>query len=282
MESPQKNKYYLFNIGKPPTDAWWQRNIVQEVITAGFDNEPEDKGEKILKHTLAEGDWIIAYANRYGAVGVGRVAPSSTYRLLEPGKISTGREEPYHWHRRGVTWIYFVHSLVDAVPPRELGSKAYRSTTSRIKDQDDARRIIQLIADKAAIHGEVHPELELEGKFHYAEEIPSYWEGATEQIQVNRYERNSAARLACLDHWGSQCQVCGVDFQKTYGEIGRGVIHVHHLTPLASVGKAYQVNPVRDLRPVCPNCHSLLHRSPDPSDLKALQSILQIDQRVEK
>jgi hypothetical protein len=37
------------------------------------------------------------------------------------------------------------------------------------------------------------------------------------------------------------------------------VIHVHHLRPQSSIGKRYRVNPIADLRPVCPNCHMVLH-----------------------
>jgi len=44
-----------------------------------------------------------------------------------------------------------------------------------------------------------------------------------------------------------------------YGEIAEGYIHVHHLRPLSEVGEAHAVDPVADLRPVCPNCHAVLH-----------------------
>jgi predicted HNH restriction endonuclease len=54
-----------------------------------------------------------------------------------------------------------------------------------------------------------------------------------------------------------------MNFEDTYGPIGKGFIHVHHLRPLASVEAEYDVDPVADLRPVCPNCHAMLHRG-DP------------------
>jgi hypothetical protein len=31
------------------------------------------------------------------------------------------------------------------------------------------------------------------------------------------------------------------------------------LRPLAEIGKQYKVDPIADLRPVCPNCHAVLH-----------------------
>lgn len=84
-------------------------------------------------------------------------------------------------------------------------------------------------------------------------------EGAVRTIQVNAYERNREARRRCIAHYGATCQVCGFDFRRTYGEIGEGFIHVHHVRELASIGEEYVVEPIADLRPVCPNCHAMLH-----------------------
>jgi 5-methylcytosine-specific restriction protein A len=86
------------------------------------------------------------------------------------------------------------------------------------------------------------------------------YEGSLQRIWVNRYERSPEARALCIAKHGSDCAVCGFNFEKRYGEIGRGYIHVHHLVPLASIGKMYRIDPIADLRPVCPNCHAMLHR----------------------
>jgi 5-methylcytosine-specific restriction enzyme A len=44
-----------------------------------------------------------------------------------------------------------------------------------------------------------------------------------------------------------------------YGKVADGYIHVHHLRPLSEINGEYVVDPVQDLRPVCPNCHAVLH-----------------------
>jgi 5-methylcytosine-specific restriction protein A len=79
-------------------------------------------------------------------------------------------------------------------------------------------------------------------------------------VTVNKYERDPRARQACLNHFGYRCCVCDLDFEERYGELGRGFIHVHHLKELSTVGPDYQVDPLGDLRPVCPNCHAMLHK----------------------
>lgn len=86
-------------------------------------------------------------------------------------------------------------------------------------------------------------------------------EGAKKRITVNKFERNPKARKLCLKANGCKCSVCGFDFEKTYGDIGKDFIHVHHIIPIAEIGRSYNLNPVKDLVPVCPNCHAMLHHA---------------------
>ena len=85
-------------------------------------------------------------------------------------------------------------------------------------------------------------------------------EGKKISVQVNRYERSAKGRAECIKFHGLDCAVCGLNFKKVYGEIGRNFIHVHHTNPLASKNTEYLLDPKKDLRPVCPNCHAMLHR----------------------
>lgn len=113
-------------------------------------------------------------------------------------------------------------------------------------------------------------------EFH-PEEIPvgvEYPEGTVRQVIVNAYERNPAARQACVEHHGTSCAVCGFNFGAKYGKIGAGFIHVHHLKPLASIKEGYDVDPINDLVPVCPNCHAMLHRHTPPFSAEELAALI--------
>ncbi|WP_318444193.1 HNH endonuclease [Photobacterium leiognathi] len=99
-------------------------------------------------------------------------------------------------------------------------------------------------------------------------------EGAKKTIIVNAYERNPEARKKCIEKWGLNCSVCSFHFELVYGLIGKNYIHVHHLKPLAEVGKEYKVNPEEDLRPVCPNCHAMLHKEKPPLSIEELKKRL--------
>jgi hypothetical protein len=97
---------------------------------------------------------------------------------------------------------------------------------------------------------------------HFPQEVSpgtTYFEGGVDQVLVNRYERDPRARAACLKHYGSMCIVCGFASQTKYGPEIKGLIQVHHLRPLSEIREGYEVSPIDDLRPVCPNCHAVIH-----------------------
>lgn len=99
-------------------------------------------------------------------------------------------------------------------------------------------------------------------------------EGAKRTITVNVYERDPSARVRCIARWSCACVVCGFDFAQKYGELGKGFIHVHHLRPLGEIGEEYRLIPEEDLRPVCPNCHAMLHRVRPAMSIEDLRKIV--------
>lgn len=99
-------------------------------------------------------------------------------------------------------------------------------------------------------------------------------EGALRRVTVNAYQRNPDARRRCIDHHKPICQACTFDFEVTYGDIGRGFIHVHHEVELSSIGGEYVVDPIEDLVPVCPNCHAMLHTHKPALTIDELRDIL--------
>lgn len=85
-------------------------------------------------------------------------------------------------------------------------------------------------------------------------------EGAKKTVQVNRYERNPEARAKCIEIHGTRCKICDMSFEETYGTFAKDFIHVHHKKALHEISEEYEVDPINDLIPVCPNCHAMLHR----------------------
>jgi putative restriction endonuclease len=100
-------------------------------------------------------------------------------------------------------------------------------------------------------------------------------EGAVCRVSVNAYERSPEARRRCIEHHGTNCCICQFNFGAEYGEVAEGYIHVHHFRPLSEVGGEYVVDPVEDLRPVCPNCHAFLHWRIPAYSIEEVRSFLQ-------
>lgn len=131
----------------------------------------------------------------------------------------------------------------------------------RVQDAEPVKVLWEVLGEEIAVTEEISsPE--------------RFIEGATRRVSVNAYERDRNARQECLVHYGATCTVCQFDFEARYGELGRGYIHVHHLVPLASIGEEYLVDAINDLRPVCPNCHAMLHRTDPPLRPDELRNLL--------
>lgn len=123
----------------------------------------------------------------------------------------------------------------------------------------------------------ISERIESDAEEEMPEEVPEtseYLEGSVKTVLVNRYERDRTARAKCIEHHGSKCCVCDFDFSTVYGAEMNGFIHVHHIRPLASIGAEYKVDPVKDMRPVCPNCHAAIHYTDPPFLPEELAAVL--------
>lgn len=62
------------------------------------------------------------------------------------------------------------------------------------------------------------------------------------------------------------CEVCGFNFEKMYGDIGKKFIVAHHLRPIGIRGEKGEITRQEDIALVCENCHRMLHiRGPHES-----------------
>ncbi|WP_219326062.1 HNH endonuclease [Aeromonas dhakensis] len=135
---------------------------------------------------------------------------------------------------------------------------------------DEAQRRLSTVPDYAWRQN-VEPDRNFTGEI---EDNSIFTEGSKKQVTVNFYERCLKARKACLDKHGYRCKVCNFSFLEVYGEIGKDFIHVHHIKPLAGISEKYLIKPTKDLVPVCPNCHAMLHTKSPPLSIDELKLIL--------
>lgn len=107
-----------------------------------------------------------------------------------------------------------------------------------------------------------------------AEPSTQFVEGTAFTVRMTRFERDPRNRAICIAHHGMKCAVCGFDFKERFGDLGEGFIHVHHLNPLGAMKRAHLIDPINDMRPVCPNCHAMLHRRKEVLAIEELKMLI--------
>ena len=149
----------------------------------------------------------------------------------------------------------------------------YPGTSCDVRAADYVTRRINGYARRQAVQGLSHSS-EPTMFPNEVDDRGTYVEGAVCRVMVNAYERNPKARRRCIDFHGTKCYICGFDFFKAYGPIAEGFIHVHHLRELSEIQSEYKVDPIKDLRPVCPNCHAVLHRRKPSYSIEEVKKFL--------
>ncbi len=197
--------------------------------------------------------------------------------------LSTGspfRGEHWSAERRGQTALYVQLRLDDLSETPRLSlvrlqqlspSFGWTPQASGVEIPPDIADVLESEWNVAASASRIPEELSAE---------EALIEGAARTVRVNAWERSHEARRVCLRHHGTRCAGCGVDLEAVYGSIAKGFVHVHHVVPLARIGKAYVVDPVKDLVPVCPTCHAVIHLASPPLTVEAIRERLEEQRRT--
>lgn len=70
---------------------------------------------------------------------------------------------------------------------------------------------------------------------------------------------------------GRSCLVCGMNVKAMYGSDIKSVIQFHHARPSGEEQKEEVKDVVKDLVPLCPNFHSVVHSTKKLMTIKNLQ-----------
>ncbi len=95
------------------------------------------------------------------------------------------------------------------------------------------------------------------------EALESWHEGSRSLRYVTVYERDKRYRRQAIEIHGYRCAVCELSMGDLYGNAGEGLIHIHHVVPVSTYAQPKTIDPEKDLVPVCPNCHAVIHRRKD-------------------
>lgn len=241
-----------------------------------------EQTEKHLVELASKGVVQVYYSDLYPLAGVdaeNRNSRDDFHDLL--GEVSSNHYE------KGLPMLsVIVVGKDDNKRPGGGFFKLARSLNSAYSSHDN-ETIFILELKKVEDHREVYEQLlqELQiASYELTEEDRAiiaqsqgltFREGGKVLVSSYQYERDTRARKACIDAYGYDCAVCSYNFGQEFGEIGKGFIHVHHLNPLSQQDGEHEIDPINDLRPVCPNCHAMLHKRTPPYSIEELRTIRQ-------
>ena len=232
---------YLFHVDKPVVHLSLNQGTtaVREEFGARAREILQDRAELMRKR-------VADYAD---ALPINKIELGSDARL--PGDYAAG-------HALGVT--YELTTLPDEAKLRaDLQNivRAYRALTYRggidadVDGQSDAAEEFGIPADASVT------------------ETRKY-------VYHRKIERNRTAARQAKKFHGTRCQACELDFNERYGDLGKGFIEAHHLRPIATLEEGIPVkyDVAADFAVLCSNCHRMIHRFSNPSDLVAFRSTI--------
>jgi 5-methylcytosine-specific restriction protein A len=100
-------------------------------------------------------------------------------------------------------------------------------------------------------------------------------------VTHRRAERNQALSRDAKKARGNICEVpaCGKDSRAIYGDLlkdDRSLVEAHHIVPFSQLDNNVELDPEKDFRVVCPDCHRAIHqRRPEPFTLEEVSAAIE-------
>lgn len=133
-------------------------------------------------------------------------------------------------------------------------------------DQKDKKRFELLV------HFDLLPEKTKRKQNFSSNNQDEFLEGFKKEIKTeNSYRSQKLVKLA-KEKYGTECSVCGFSFEQKYGQHGKDFIEIHHLLPIEN---GTRKSTIKDVAPVCSNCHRMLHKGKTMLSIEYLKEIIE-------
>lgn len=216
------------------------------------DGRKVGRGTPLPPSQLGTDSWRVAYAGFFDSLAAGR-----SLRSFHNSLRATRDQFDSHVDSGRQGW------RVDGDPKPLLERDATILDKWGSRSEDELWKAVRSYWDAGVAHIPtfVLDDLEVESEQADEEEVSLGQEGRSRAIVSRVRERSPGLRMAALAIHGYRCQVCGFDFETTYGAWGKGFAEVHHVQELsAAPAEGVEVDPSIDLAVVCSNCHRMIHR----------------------
>jgi 5-methylcytosine-specific restriction protein A len=175
---------------------------------------------------------------------------SKEYSVIFPENMNY---ENWHIDSKGFTLEVERRGISDYLSDDEIAETCFKIITPVLG------ALVELIGyEYEELRIQMPPESNLEGEVKISKQV--------------RRERNPRNRLVCINHHGDKCYVCGFVSSADYPSLS-SVIEVHHIEELSEIKEPRLYDPIKDLVPLCPNCHRAIHKKKPaylPDELKEM------------
>lgn len=197
---------------------------------------------------------------------------------------SVGDDGDYHNHGGVAKKNLYGHGFINVLKLEDQAFKedvivSFRRWAKQVNGFPIEEKFNQDRLSKMAFELLVHKEIVeqfAEADTKSADKQASFDEGFSKQIVREIKSRSISLVQLAKRHYGSTCSICNFNFGETYGELGEGFIEMHHLKP---IHEGERVSAVEDLRPVCSNCHRMLHRGGEILSIEELKEKIEQERK---
>lgn len=214
----------------------------------------------------------------------GSISTSELIRLLTQILKPTGIDAEILDNRNDTYFSQKVRNLKSHDTLTKYGYAKYNNGTYFITELgrelvDNNRVNIQYVLSSGFEYNDVKTSLGNVYKarsatiIHYDEIIS---EGESKNVKTKSYERSYKLRNAAIEHFSHNgiiiCDCCGFEFKSFYGEkYGASCIEIHHMKPIFQYNSMSVTQTIdealKNLLPVCPNCHRVIHKNNITADV---------------
>lgn len=221
---------------------------------------------------IKKGHIIVAYSTPSTIYGVGFVE--------EDGWEYENVSNDVYWLRntRKVKWVksFLQKEIVDYDTKHTLGQNTTILPITKILFNS---KILSLYSKEAIIDLYEMQNKILQPNFSGIEEDEQYTSNELfeekKRLHFHKYvERNQKLSNEAKTIHGYTCMACEFNFKKKYGEIGKNYIEAHHIIPFSQLDGNTKLSPRNDFIVLCANCHRMIHRFENTSNIKQFKKII--------
>lgn len=110
------------------------------------------------------------------------------------------------------------------------------------------------------------------------QEIKQILQEETKKEELEKQEEESEEweklKQECIEYYGAICEICGFDYGYTYGEVFEKNIKIHHIGAKDKEEYLPNTDAIKDLIPICDNCHGIIHSQTPPYTVEEMRKML--------